>query len=29
VWQPRSRFALDHPDLTGAGDSSLARQVQR
>ncbi|HEU4546203.1 MAG TPA: MauE/DoxX family redox-associated membrane protein [Microlunatus sp.] len=26
VWQPRSRFALDHPDLTGAGSVS---EVQR
>jgi uncharacterized membrane protein YphA (DoxX/SURF4 family) len=27
VWQPRSRFALDHPDLTGA--DAPARGVQR
>ena len=27
VWQPRSRFALDHPDLTGA--DAPARRVQR
>ena len=26
VWQPRSRFALDHPDLTDAG--APAREVQ-
>ena len=27
VWQPRSRFALDHPDLTGAG--APARETKR